>query len=300
MVTLVYSISESIQCGGFADRITGMASLSKFASSLGAGFKIDHRLPFDFFHIFPDGRDELELQDLTRDIMPAINLIDGNFKKNAAALFSVTMNGIHFKDDRHIRVYINNVKPFYFDPLFNRVIFPRHAEAAELLADYERKVLSEFSERYLSPNTEVFGEEFNALLQYIKGRSTVGIQVRVGGRKNLWTDPDFPVPSIDEILFVLSAYEQPFQTIFISSDDLPFKTKLAEALSRWSDVKTLDVEPVHFERSSKSHRSFGLRSVGDHCLLANCSAGLICGGGGYGRTAAIVGKIPFRSLVGNR
>ena len=116
---LVFYTDPKIPSGGFADRITGMASLRKLAKYTSVDFKIHFKEPFNFFEVFPDKRVDAEfetdlfLKDKCRVVH--FNLIDENFQKNINYLG----NELTKNNDIIAFVSINNIKPFAYNILLD-------------------------------------------------------------------------------------------------------------------------------------------------------------------------------------
>jgi hypothetical protein len=59
------------------------------------------------------------------------------------------------------------------------------------------------------------------------------------------------------------------------------------------EIFSFENTPLHIDRTKFSGLDFISNSIGDHCLLRLCKSGVIIGGGGYGRTAAILAGIDY-------
>ncbi len=295
--TLIFSVADSFYIGGFADRITGMAALRKIAESFRADFKIEHSKPFDFFRVFPDRREVSNFFDttLTTDYkIEEFNLIDDHFLKNIDSLINFLLS--NHLGARLARVCINNVKPFVFDPLLNQTFLVGQGDR-QYIERIERDLLYKFGQDFLRPDISQFNENVIRLAQALKLRPAIGVQVRVGGQQTDWNDQLFSVPSIDQILSELTNLQHSFDAVYVSTDDYELKLKLIQNVQRKWPVYALDGAAVHLERSQGNHDDLVSQSIGDHTLLRLCSAGVLVGDGGYGRTASILAGTPCYQIL---
>ena len=288
--TLVYITDPQVPGGGYADRITGMAFLHRISESFNCNFKIHFNYPFDFFEVFPEQADnyrfDAALLNSKNQKIKVLNLIDENFNKGIDQLCKTLIS----ENDTTALVFINNIKPFIFDPLFNEFIPINHNQLDS--DEVERSVLFHFGEKFLDPKLECFGPNIHNILP-ILSEDTIGIQIRLGGNNPDWIDPSFNTPDLKNIYSKLIELRSNFSQILISSDNVTYRNSLYELLRyEWKTIY-LDETPLHLERSSKDNDNFIDRTIGDHLLLRNCSAGVIICGGGYGRTAAILSGKPY-------
>lgn len=287
---LVFNIDPSILSGGFADRIGGMATLHKIAKCLSVDFKINFKIPFDFFDVFPgkekESRFDCGLLETHNHIVKKYNLIDSNFEKNISLLCSDLIS----KSEIVALVSINNVKPLNWNLLLDDFSYAMYQQV-----DYdviERFVLMNFGLAYLQPNYAVFNERFNAMLpKFIN--PIIGVQIRVGGANPNWEDPKFTTPNFDDLFNFLDRKSNDFDEIFLCSDDLRIKNELFIKLNEKYKVFSFESTPLHVDRSKNLSLDFITNSIGDHCLLRLCRAGIAIGGGGYGRTAAILAGVDY-------
>ena len=291
---LVFCIDPQVKSGGFADRITGMAALHKFAKSLSIDFKIHFKTPFSFFNVFPQKKQDcefnIELLGSRGKEVQIFNLIDENFYKEIDNLGKSLISN----DDFTALVFINNIKPVLFN-IFNNNFIPISYQPDEydLL---HRKVLYEFGLEFLIPTYSEFDDKFKSLLPEFES-NVLGVQIRVGGVNKNWIDPVFRVPSIEEIISKIDEFKSNAEKIFICSDDLYLKNLLIEKLS--INIKTLfyDNTPLHLDRSESINQNFISNALGDHCLLRLCNVGVIIGDGGYGQTAAVLSGAPYHRII---
>jgi hypothetical protein len=294
MKKLVYYVDGNIlSSGGFADRITGMAALEKFAKNFNIDFSIHFTTPFDFFEVFPDQKEknkfDIRLLDIYKKNIRIYNLIDDNFETNINKLGSDLINS----GEILALVFINNINPFIHN------VFLNHFETIKYnQPDFdiiERSILSVFGKKYLRPDYKLFNNNFKSSLSNFE-KEVLGIQIRVGGLNKNWTDPSFNAPSVDAVLNKVKQMEIKFDEIFICSDSLQYKNELENKLNKYYKTISFDNTPVHVDRSIFKQDDFISNSIGDHCLLRLCKSGLIISGGGYGRTAAILAGTNYHRI----
>ncbi len=288
--TLVYITDPKIPGGGYADRITGMAFLYRLAKSFNCDFKIHFNHPFEFFEAFPEQHQhhlfDINLFNSERNNIKVFNLIDDNFIVGIDDLCKSLIT----KCNLIALVFVNNIKPFIFDPLLNNFIHINHIQKD--IDEIERSVLFEFGSLFLQPNLNLYSSNVISTASKLNEK-TIGLQIRIGGMNIDWIDPLFNIPDNNSIFTKLRELEGNFSQIYISSDNLEYKLSLLELLQPHYNCVTLDEKPLHLERSTNNHNEFISRTLGDHLLLRMCSEGVIISGGGYGRTAAIISGTQF-------
>lgn len=291
---LVFCTDPKIQSGGFADRISGMAALHKFAKTFGIEFKIYFRTPFDFFDVFPQKKTSCEFDinkyDSSDSNFKIFNLLDNEFIPGLNSLGNSLTNN----NELTALIFLNNIKPFSYDIFKN--VFSSVSYSSVEYDSINRHVLYEFGLDFLKPNYSLFDAKFSSLLPEFEC-DVLGIQIRVGGKNENWQDPMFKVPKVDDIISKIKELQISFDKIFVCSDDIILKNNLIDALSVHHTVIFYDNIPLHVDRSSLTQKNFITNSIGDHCLLRLCNVGVIVGEGGYGQTAAILSGSPFFRLT---
>ena len=141
--TIVYITDPKIPGGGFADRITGMAFLFKISKSFNCDFKIHFKQPFDFFELFPSKLIDYKFdQNLLQPSnsnpnLKIFNLIDENFTQGIDQLCKALIQ----EEGLTAFVFLNTIKSFIFDPIFNKFIEINHSQ--DDADQIERSVLYE-------------------------------------------------------------------------------------------------------------------------------------------------------------
>lgn len=284
-----------VTSGGFSDRIGGMATLHKIAKCLSVDFKIHFENPFNFFDVFPDKKEENKFDNnllkTHNHIVKRYNLIDSNFEANIKYLCS----DLTSKSEIIALVSINNVKPIVWNLLLDDFSHVRYQQADQDVI--ERFVLMNFGLEYLKISYEKFNNKFKEILPEFNDR-VIGVQIRVGGSNLNWEDPLFKIPSYEEIAQILESQVNKFDKVFLCSDDLELKKNLLSMLNKKYKAFSFENVPLHVDRSKILSSDFITNSIGDHCLLRQCSAGVVIGGGGYGRSAAILSGVNyFRAII---
>lgn len=288
--TIVYITDPNIAGGGFADRITGMALLYRISKSFNCDFRIHFKQPFDFFDAFPSKSSIYKFDDIIlknpNSKLKIFNLIDENFTTNIDQLCKSLIS----EDGITALVFINNIKSFIFDPVYNNFIEIKHNQND--IDEIERNVLFEFGQQFLETNLKIFNSNVIRTINKLNSK-TIGVQIRLGGNNSNWVDPNFKVPDFHSIISKLKELQSNFNQVYISSDNIDYKNNLIKIISeKWPTI-FLNETPLHLERSSSEHSNFLSRSLGDHYLLRKCTVGIITSGGGYGRTAAIIEGAPY-------
>jgi hypothetical protein len=293
---LVYDADggDRVFVGGLADRIYGMTALYQIALALDAKFFIKFESPFKFFDVFAAEKTS-KFRWPGLESFPGLKVFDLNLVDENCSSDNLEKLKLLLENNTNVVLVKANQIPIDF---IASIGDPNKWGKIER-ENFERLLILEFGSEFLEPNETKLSVEFKKTREEITSLSTLGIAIRVGGGGSGWIDSNFNVPHPIHVLSYIKNLECDFDMVFLASDSITYKEAMMRVLKdggRWRLIKSTS-KPLHLERSFEhSAENVYQSSVYDHLHLRSCAAGVVTGGGRYGRTAAYLANTPLYPL----
>lgn len=274
--------------GGFADRLKGVVTAFYLAAATGRYLLID----------WPDPR------PLENDLAPVPGGLDWRPNFEALPLEEADVQPFHMIDD-HYEPYRATVSGGDIETLWggwrcpvihiNRLA-PEIAKNPRYAADIRSFIEAPASEQELvyqacrilfhyDPQDVAVRRAYDAAAARLKAKPyRLGLQFRTGGDGD-WHDPRLDAHENHRLL--MAAAEKRLRScaadvaVFLTTDSATVKRRIIDEYGSRLDIVSLDVPPVHYERSGLAAGLGSSFVIAENTLLGLCDE-VICGAGGFG------------------
>lgn len=274
--------------GGFADRLKGVVSAFYLAAATGRFFLID----------WPDPR------PLENDLAPAPGGLDWRARFEELLLEEADVQPFHMIDD-HYEPYRSIISSGEIEALWggwrcpvihiNRIA-PEIANNPRYAADIRSFLEAPASEQELvyqacrilfhhdPRDADVRRAYDTAAARLLAKPYRLGLQFRTGG-DGAWLDPRLDAHENHRLL--MDAAEERLHAhgseaaVFLTTDSASVKRRIFDEYGSRLDIVSLDVPPVHYERSGLEAGAGSSFVIAENTLLGLCDE-VICGAGGFG------------------
>jgi hypothetical protein len=284
--------------GGFADRLKGVVSAFYLAAATGRYLMIDWLDPLPLetdLSPVPSGLDwraRFEGLPLDADDVQPFHMIDTHFEPYREVIGGGDIEAIWGK----WRCPVVNINQMAIDIAKN----PRYA------ADIGSFLEAPVSERELfyqacrllfiyDPKSAQVRRAYDELATRLSAKPyRLGLQFRTGG------DGDWPDPRLDAVenyRLLMAAAEKKLAergtdaAVFVTTDSARVKRQIIDEYGARLDIVSLDVPPVHYERSGEAAAIGASFMIAENTLLGLCDE-VLCGAGGFGIVGAWRGNRP--------